>query len=97
MTTLVRGRRLPRFCILCSAVQCTQKQSPAHAGPSGGEGGIRTPGAREGTTVFKTAAFNHSATSPLGGENTAWLLPVAHHLCVIALTPPQRCYGRCPY
>jgi uncharacterized protein (TIGR04562 family) len=31
---------------------------------TGGEGGIRTPGSREGTTVFKTAAFNHSATSP---------------------------------
>lgn len=33
---------------------------------SGGGGGIRTPGAREGSTVFKTAAFNHSATPPAG-------------------------------
>ncbi len=32
---------------------------------NGGEGGIRTHGPREGTTVFKTAAFDHSATSPL--------------------------------
>tara|TARA_R110000851_G_scaffold119606_4_gene247464 strand:- start:316 stop:564 length:249 start_codon:yes stop_codon:yes gene_type:complete len=32
----------------------------------GGGGGIRTPGAREGSTVFKTAAFNHSATPPAG-------------------------------
>ena len=29
----------------------------------GGEGGIRTPGAHH-SAVFKTAAFNHSATSP---------------------------------
>ncbi len=31
---------------------------------SGGEGGIRTHGEREPTAVFKTAALNHSATSP---------------------------------
>ncbi len=31
---------------------------------NGGESGIRTPGARKGTTVFKTAAFNRSANSP---------------------------------
>ncbi len=30
----------------------------------GGEGGIRTHGTVAGTAVFKTAAFNHSATSP---------------------------------
>ena len=30
----------------------------------GGEGGIRTPGRDQPTTVFKTAALNHSATSP---------------------------------
>ena len=29
-----------------------------------GERGIRTPGPRERTTVFKTAAFDHSAISP---------------------------------
>src|SRR4051812_39045313 len=33
-------------------------------GKSGGEGGIRTHGPREGTPVFKTGAFNRSATSP---------------------------------
>jgi hypothetical protein len=32
---------------------------------TGGEGGIRTHGAREGTPVFKTGAINRSATSPL--------------------------------
>ena len=30
----------------------------------GGEGGIRTPGRFNPSTVFKTAAFDHSATSP---------------------------------
>jgi hypothetical protein len=30
----------------------------------GGERGIRTPGALAGTTVFKTAAIDHSAISP---------------------------------
>jgi hypothetical protein len=31
---------------------------------SGGEGGIRTHGTRKGSTVFETARFNHSRTSP---------------------------------
>ncbi len=31
---------------------------------NGGEGEIRTPGTREGSTVFETAAIDHSATSP---------------------------------
>jgi hypothetical protein len=34
----------------------------------GGEGGIRTHGPREGTPVFKTGAFNRSATSPAEGS-----------------------------
>ena len=29
-----------------------------------GEGGIRTPGTASGSTVFKTASFDHSDTSP---------------------------------
>src|SRR5688572_18941523 len=33
---------------------------------NGGEGGIRTPGPLSRSTVFKTAALNHSATSPAG-------------------------------
>jgi hypothetical protein len=32
---------------------------------TGGEGGIRTLGTCKGTTVFETAAFNRSATSPV--------------------------------
>ncbi len=37
----------------------------------GGWGGIRTPGTVSRTAVFKTAAFNHSATHPtlVGGES----------------------------
>ena len=31
---------------------------------AGGEGGIRTHGTRKGSTVFETARFNHSRTSP---------------------------------
>lgn len=30
----------------------------------GGEGGIRTHGTHKGSTVFETARFNHSRTSP---------------------------------
>src|ERR1700754_168872 len=32
--------------------------------PGGGEGGIRTHGTREGTTVFETVPIDHSGTSP---------------------------------
>src|SRR5262249_11565560 len=34
---------------------------------SDGEGGIRTHGTRKGTTVFETARFSHSRTSPHKG------------------------------
>ena len=33
---------------------------------NGGEGGIRTHGTLSGSTVFETARFNHSRTSPFG-------------------------------
>ncbi len=42
-------------------------------GLSGG-GGIRTPGTRESTTDFKSAAFDHSATPPAFGR--ALIYPV---------------------
>jgi hypothetical protein len=36
-----------------------------------GEGGIRTPGTREGTSVFETDPIDHSGTSPIrGGEDS---------------------------
>src|SRR6202142_1779197 len=40
----------------------------------GGEGGIRTPGTLSGTPVFKTGAFNHSATSPIYSFTTDSIL-----------------------
>jgi phosphoribosyl 1,2-cyclic phosphate phosphodiesterase len=45
---------------------------PRFAGPFGGEGGIRTPVTLASKAVFKTAAFDHSATSP-----GAWAAKVA--------------------
>ena len=33
-------------------------------GADGGQGGIRTLGTRESTTVFETAPFDHSGTCP---------------------------------
>jgi hypothetical protein len=38
----------------------------ARAESNGGEGGIRTPGTVARAAVFKTAAFDRSATSPIG-------------------------------
>ena len=51
---------------LCSL---RRRRSPGRSSPegrakSGGEEGIRTPGSLSTSTVFKTAALNHSATSP---------------------------------
>lgn len=43
----------------------------------GGEGGIRTHGTLAGTTVFKTAAINHSTTSP--DDPLALILRQARH------------------
>ena len=44
--------------------------SPESRAKAGGEEGIRTPGSLSTSTVFKTAALNHSATSP-----AFWLRP----------------------
>ena len=41
-------------------------------GDCGGETGIRTLGPREGTTVFETAPFDHSGTSPRGSGGGAF-------------------------
>jgi hypothetical protein len=35
---------------------------------NGGEGGIRTHGTDKGPLVFKTSAFDHSATSPVSRD-----------------------------
>ena len=44
---------------------CEKRESWMSPGViSGSEGGIRTPGIRKGSTVFETAQFNRSRTSP---------------------------------
>ena len=43
---------------------CRYKKGPLRGPFFGGEGGIRTPGPREGTTHFECAPFDHSGTSP---------------------------------
>ena len=50
-----------------SAVKIEGHDAWQQVGIYGGEGEIRTHGTRKGTTVFETAAFDHSATSPLRG------------------------------
>src|SRR5688572_182767 len=50
---------IPQFSGMASEVETV-------AGISGGEGGIRTHGTREGTTVFETVPIDHSGTSPRG-------------------------------
>ena len=48
----------------------------------GGEGGIRTHGTRKGTTVFETAPFDHSGTSPrLGIARGARKLVIRPLMC----------------
>ena len=41
-----------------------REPKPRGTRPEGGGAGIRTQGAREGTTVFKTAPFDRSGTPP---------------------------------
>ncbi len=58
----------PTCAAFCTEEICARKaDSPKNSlSPlfSGGEGGIRTHGTRKGSTVFETARFNHSRTSP---------------------------------
>ena len=54
---------------------------------SGGETGIRTLGARKGTTVFETAPFDHSGTSPSESRYLILLPVVTLHLKNCALSP----------
>jgi hypothetical protein len=44
---------------------------------SGGGGGIRTHGPREGTTVFETVPIDHSGTPP---QEVAWLCKAGQNL-----------------
>ena len=62
--------------MLCAEIEWTQASQffedhrIARKRRGGGEGGIRTLGTRKGTTVFETAPFDHSGTSP--HENALW-------------------------
>ena len=49
---------------ICSNCKKATGSSTADSLCSGGGGGIRTHGTREGSAVFKTATLNHSDTSP---------------------------------
>ena len=46
----------------------------------GGEAGIRTLGGDQPSTVFKTAAFGHSATSPLAVYNNSPVLKIKYFM-----------------
>ncbi len=46
---------------------------------NGGRGGIRTHGGREPSPVFKTGAFNRSATRP--EESRSYLITVLQRPC----------------
>ena len=60
---------------------------------TGGWGGIRTPGGLAPTTVFKTAAFDRSATHPklisVGLSNLRFCSLIALHCDTETLLPPQ--------
>jgi hypothetical protein len=58
------GSRKPQIGADFAGVSGNNPRNSLHCRLCGGEGGIRTPGTLSGTPVFKTGAFNHSATSP---------------------------------
>ena len=57
---------MPRLLtMLPPIIFCAKKSHPAPAGEDFSRGGgIRTPGTRQSSAVFKTAGFNHSPTPP---------------------------------
>ncbi len=57
ITTLVRGSKTAVFKGVWTAMD-------VHGREIGGEGGIRTLGARKGTPHFECGTIDHSATSP---------------------------------
>jgi hypothetical protein len=65
------GRSRP-FCVYLGGCRQSAKHLPVTDASKqcvGGWGGIRTPGEREPTPVFKTGALNHSATHPASKIN----------------------------
>ena len=57
-----------------AALRQAFRQVPA-ASTGGGGGGIRTPGAPEGTTVFETAPFDRSGTPPFAQNRRVSTVP----------------------
>jgi hypothetical protein len=55
----------------------TDEESRGAGGKIGGEAGIRTLGGLASSLVFKTSAFNRSATSPEGGKHTRKAPPIS--------------------
>src|SRR5581483_902833 len=69
LRNVAAGILAPCLCVrLAAASSAIARQNPDFGLNcrfcSGGEGGIRTHGTRKGSTVFETARFNHSRTSP---------------------------------
>ena len=70
------GSRVTGWFTSCNAEPHEQGFRPRPSRPklrlahSGGEGGIRTHGTRKGSTVFETARFNRSRTSPYSKSTT---------------------------
>ena len=61
---------------------------------NGGEGGIRTLGTRKGTTVFETAPFDRSGTSP-HWRARPWATPGSAE-CSQSARPGQAIYAEIP-
>ena len=62
--------RVPKLQYLRYFSGCWRTSASVGEWQNGGEGGIRTLGTRESTTVFETAPFDHSGTSPKSLKNT---------------------------
>ena len=75
----------PGHCILCGG---TLRSTGMADGPSGGETGIRTLGTLAGSTVFETAPFDHSGTSPRLGSGS-----VGGHVPMITRGRKGSCFG----
>jgi hypothetical protein len=54
----------------------------------GGEGGIRTPGARKGSLAFEASAIDHSATSPFCFQLLIWLWKTSQCQTSVSLQTP---------
>ena len=96
--TLSYRKYLPRNCGNAVKMQhrCPtgQKRSCKLLIMNGGEGGIRTHGTREGSTVFETARFNRSRTSPFSNRTISQYL---HRLSLVLWFTPYPVSLLCHY